>query len=66
MMLAFYKKLMFAAFLFMLPLSLLTGASGAIGWKLDATHGYGNFLSTFSSTHFVTPRAPTAELGFHF
>ena len=25
-----------------------------------------NFLSTFSGTHFVTPRAYTAELGFHF
>jgi hypothetical protein len=25
-----------------------------------------NFLSTFSGTHFVTPRNYTAELGFHF
>ena len=25
-----------------------------------------NFLSTFSGTHYVTPRAPTAQLGFHF
>jgi hypothetical protein len=25
-----------------------------------------NFLSTFSGTHFLTPRAFTAELGFHF
>ena len=25
-----------------------------------------NFLSTFSGTHFVTPRAYNAELGFHF
>ncbi len=25
-----------------------------------------NFLSTFSGTHFVTPRALTAEMGFHF
>jgi hypothetical protein len=25
-----------------------------------------NFQSTFSGTHFVTPRALTAELGFHF
>jgi hypothetical protein len=25
-----------------------------------------NFLSTFSGSHFVTPRAETAELGFHF
>jgi outer membrane receptor protein involved in Fe transport len=25
-----------------------------------------NFLSTFSGTHFVTPRSYAAELGFHF
>ena len=25
-----------------------------------------NFLSTFSGTHYVSPRAMTAELGFHF
>jgi hypothetical protein len=25
-----------------------------------------NFLSTFSGTHYVTPRAVTAEMGFHF
>ena len=25
-----------------------------------------NFLSTFSGTHFMTPRSYTAELGFHF
>jgi hypothetical protein len=25
-----------------------------------------NFLSTFSGTHYVTPRAITAEVGFHF
>jgi hypothetical protein len=25
-----------------------------------------NFLSTFSGTHYVTPRAMTAELAFHF
>jgi hypothetical protein len=25
-----------------------------------------NFLSTFSGTHFVTPRTLTAEIGFHF
>jgi hypothetical protein len=25
-----------------------------------------NFLSTFSGTHYVTPQALTAELGFHF
>jgi hypothetical protein len=31
----------------------------------DKTAVY-NFLSTFSGTHYVTPRALTAELGFHF
>jgi hypothetical protein len=25
-----------------------------------------NFLSTFSGTHYVTPRTITGELGFHF
>ena len=25
-----------------------------------------NFLSTFSGTHYVTPRTLTAQLGFHF
>ncbi len=25
-----------------------------------------NFLSTFSGTHYVSPRALTAEIGFHF
>jgi hypothetical protein len=25
-----------------------------------------NFLSTFSGTHFVTPRTESVELGFHF
>jgi len=25
-----------------------------------------NFLSTFSGTHYVSPRALTATLGFHF
>ena len=25
-----------------------------------------NFLSTFSGTHYVTPRSETAELSFHF
>ncbi|MGB2655986.1 MAG: hypothetical protein WAN62_19550 [Candidatus Acidiferrum sp.] len=25
-----------------------------------------NFISTFSGTHYLTPRAMTAELGFHF
>lgn len=31
----------------------------------DKTAVY-NFLSTFSGTHFVTPRTETVELGFHF
>jgi hypothetical protein len=31
----------------------------------DRTAVY-NFLSTFSGTHYVTPRALTAEIGFHF
>jgi len=25
-----------------------------------------NFLSTFSGTHYVTPRSLTAQIGFHF
>jgi hypothetical protein len=25
-----------------------------------------NFLSTFSGTHYVSPRSLTAEIGFHF
>jgi hypothetical protein len=25
-----------------------------------------NFISTFSGTHYVTPRALSAEVGFHF
>jgi hypothetical protein len=25
-----------------------------------------NFLSTFSGTHFVSPRSYTAQIGFHF
>lgn len=31
----------------------------------DKTAVY-NFFSTFSGTHYVTPRTMTAELGFHF
>ena len=30
------------------------------------TYALYNFLSTFSGTHYVTPRAVTAEIGFHF
>jgi Carboxypeptidase regulatory-like domain/TonB-dependent Receptor Plug Domain len=35
---------------------------------INVTNKYAlyNFLSTFSGTHYVTPRALTAELGFHF
>jgi carboxypeptidase family protein len=35
---------------------------------INLTNKYGlyNFLSTFSGTHYVTPRTITAQLGFHF
>jgi hypothetical protein len=35
---------------------------------INITNNYAlyNFLSTFSGTHYVTPRALTAQLGFHF
>jgi|HubBroStandDraft_6_1064221.scaffolds.fasta_scaffold31714_2 hypothetical protein len=35
---------------------------------INITNNYAlyNFLSTFSGTHYVTPRAITAEIGFHF
>jgi hypothetical protein len=35
---------------------------------INVTNKYAlyNFLSTFSGTHYVSPRALTAELGFHF
>ncbi len=35
---------------------------------INVTNNYAlyNFLSTFSGTHYVTPRAVTAEVGFHF
>ncbi len=35
---------------------------------INITNKYGlyNYLSTFSGTHYVTPRALTAQLGFHF
>jgi hypothetical protein len=42
-------------------------------WSLQVTgvnmankYALYNFLSTFSGTHYVTPRTLTAELGFHF
>ena len=35
---------------------------------VNLTNNYAlyNFLSTFSGTHYVTPRAITATIGFHF
>jgi len=35
---------------------------------INITNKYGlyNFLSTFSGTHYVTPRTITAQIGFHF
>jgi hypothetical protein len=35
---------------------------------INLTNNYAlyNFLSTFSGTHYVTPRALTAQIGFHF
>jgi hypothetical protein len=35
---------------------------------INATNRYAlyNFLSTFSGTHYVTPRTLTAQLAFHF
>src|SRR5579872_2473784 len=51
--------------------NLLHGDRYKISIQLSAinlTNKYAlyNFLSTFSGTHYVTPRALTAELGFHF
>jgi len=34
--------------------------------NLTNTAALYNFLSTFSGTHYVTPRAITGEIGFHF
>jgi len=34
--------------------------------NLANEYGLYNFLSTFSGTHYVTPRSMTAEVGFHF
>lgn len=34
--------------------------------NLANKYGLYNFLSTFSGTHYLTPRALTAQLGFHF
>ena len=34
--------------------------------NLTNTYALYNFLSTFSGTHYVTPRSMTAQIGFHF
>jgi len=41
---------------------------GARVTAINVTNKYAlyNFLSTFSGTHYVTPRSVTAELSFHF
>jgi Carboxypeptidase regulatory-like domain/TonB-dependent Receptor Plug Domain len=36
------------------------------GVNMSNKYALYNFLSTFSGTHYVTPRALTAQLGFHF
>ncbi|WP_446743777.1 carboxypeptidase regulatory-like domain-containing protein [Silvibacterium acidisoli] len=36
------------------------------GVNITNSYSLYNFLSTFSGTHYVTPRALTAEVGFHF
>jgi hypothetical protein len=36
------------------------------GVNMSNKYALYNFLSTFSGTHYVTPRSLTAELGFHF
>jgi hypothetical protein len=36
------------------------------GVNLTNKYALYNFLSTFSGTHYVTPRAMTAEVGIHF
>lgn len=51
--------------------NLFKGEARRVSLRLTAvnvTNKYAlyNFLSTFSGTHYVTPRALTAELGFHF
>jgi len=51
--------------------NLLHGDKHKVSLQLTAiniTNNYVlyNFLSTFSGTHYVSPRALTAELGFHF
>jgi hypothetical protein len=51
--------------------NLLHGEKYKVSLQLTAiniTNKYAlyNFISTFSGTHYVTPRSFTAELGFHF
>jgi len=51
--------------------NILNGDKYKVSLRLTAinlTNKYAlyNFLSTFSGTHYVTPRALTAEIGFHF
>jgi hypothetical protein len=63
-MLASYKTPLHAAFLVVFYCAL---GSCAYAQSSSATLN-GTVLdpSTFSGTHYVTPRALTAELGFHF
>jgi hypothetical protein len=51
--------------------NLLGGDKHRVSLRLSAVNlankvALYNFLSTFSGTHYVTPRALTAEVGFHF
>jgi len=51
--------------------NLLKGDRYKVSLQLTAinvgnTYALYNFLSTFSGTHYLTPRTLTAELGFHF
>jgi hypothetical protein len=60
-MLVSYVKSRAATFL----LTILVASSVAAHAQSGRVALY-NFLSTFSGTHFLTPRTYTAELGFHF
>ncbi len=51
--------------------NLLKGDKHRVSFRVSAVNltnkvALYNFLSTFSGTHYVTPRALTAEVGFHF
>jgi hypothetical protein len=48
------------------PVADASGTVDLSGLTGDQQLALYNFLSTFSGTHFVTPRALTAEIGFHF